>query len=144
MMRLMLSLVSPMTETKVFFFTGSKHQLMQTNVVLTALHSLNGCTIGAALGKVFTSVPRAIVCTCGISVIKVKGCRDGNNYLPPVFVLVCRASLDSNSCFLNFWVGRIHLTTLLLYIFLMYHIGTTKYIIPLYKRISNDNITFSI
>ena len=75
------------------FFTGSKHQLMQTNVVLTALHSLNGCTIGAALGKVFTSVPRAIVCTCGISVIKVKGCRDGNNYLPPVFVLVCRASL---------------------------------------------------
>ena len=67
-----------------------------------------------------------------------------NNYLPPVFVLVCRASLDSNSCFLNFWVGRIHLTTLLLYIFLMYHIGTTKYIIPLYKRISNDNITFSI
>lgn len=143
-MRLMLSLVSPMTETKVFSLQEVRINSCRRMLFWLLFTASMAAQIGAALGKVFTSVPRAIVCTCGISVIKVKGCRDGNNYLPPVFVLVCRASLDSNSCFLNFWVGRIHLTTLLLYIFLMYHIGTTKYIIPLYKRISNDNITFSI
>lgn len=88
-------------------------------------------------------VPRMVIDLGGSLVVDIELSRKRNGYLPPITVLARGTNLDGNGCCADIVVGRIHNDTSL-YIYLLHHIGTTKYIISLYYILSNANYHFLV
>lgn len=106
---------------KALTTTGREHQLVQTDVSLLTSYGFNGRIEGAAFRQATIYVPIMVIYLGRGLVVQIEVGGNSDCNTPAVTVFACGTNLDCNGCCRNLLVGRIHFTTLLLYIFAVPH-----------------------